>query len=176
MKILLSSTLAIGCSLAFAQAPADLPQRDPGLWEMKTSLAQMGGMGMTFQACVDESVEDLLVQPDADGGQCTDKSYRRDGNRILFQATCRIEGTVAKINGAFTGDFARAYRGTVNTIYTPPLHGMAATDMTLDARWIGACKPGQKPGDVVVQGMPAIPGLGDFNIEDMLKKLPGRQR
>jgi hypothetical protein len=177
MKHHLAIVLALAAGVVLAQAPDRAPKRTPGLWEMKTSLAQMGGLGMTFQTCIDQSIDDLMVQPDRDDTRCTDQSYRRDGDRVLFQATCQAEGSVARIRGAFTGDFARAYRGEVNTTFTPPLHGMAATDMTLDARWLGACQPGQKPGDVVVQGMPAIPGIpGSFNVEEMLKNMPARPK
>lgn len=41
--------------------------------------------------------------------------------------------------------------------YRPPLEGMSEVTMTMNARWIGPCKPGQKPGDVDIPGMPAGP-------------------
>jgi hypothetical protein len=43
----------------------------------------------------------------------------------------------------------------------------------MDARWLGACKPGQRPGDVIMMGMP---GMGDINIEEMMKNLPQAPR
>jgi len=180
MKNSLSSAITFALTvgygaLALAQLPADMPKPDPGLWQMKTSLAQMGGMGMTFETCIDESTQDLLVQPD-DEAECTDQSYRRDGNRIVFEASCRVEGSVARINGTFTGDFTRNYQGQINTTYTPPLEGMAVTDMTMDARWISACRPGQQPGDVEMTGMPSIPGMGEIDLEEMMKNLPQMQR
>lgn len=170
----LTFVLSVGYgTLALAQLPADMPRPDPGLWQMKTSLAQMGGMSMSFETCIDESIEDLLVQPD-DDAQCTDQSYRKDGDRILFEASCRVDGSVARIRGIFTGDFARNYQGQINTTYTPPLHGMAVTDMTMEARWASACKPGQRPGDVEMTGMPSIPGMGDIDLEELMKNLPQR--
>jgi len=162
--------LALGTTVAFTAIAQDMPRRDPGLWEMKTALAEMGGMGMSFQTCVDDSVDDLMPEdPDA---QCDDQSYRRDGNRIVFEATCRADGSIAKIRGEFTGDFARNYRGEIRTTYTPPLQGMASSTMTMEARWAGACKPGQKPGDVIMMGMP---GMGNINLEEMMKNMPQMQ-
>ncbi len=128
-----------------------------------------------IETCIDESIEDLLVQPD-DDAQCTDPSYRRDGDRIVFEATCRVEGSVARISGTFTGDFARSYQGQINTTYAPPLHGMDATDMTMDARWVSACRPGQQPGDVEMTGMPSIPGMGEIDLQELMKNLPQMQR
>lgn len=170
-KPCLIALLTGACALP-AGAADDLPKRDPGVWEMKTALAEMGGMGMTMQTCVDDSVDELFVQPD-DDSQCTDQSYRREGNRVIFQATCRVEGSTARISGVFSGDFRRSYRGEIKTTYTPPLEGMASTTMTMDARWLGACKPGQRPGDVIMMGMP---GMGDINIEEMMKNLPQAPR
>lgn len=37
------------------------------------------------------------------------------------------------------------------------------TTMTLEAKWLGACKPGQKPGDIV------MPGGFKMNVRDMDK-------
>ncbi len=37
---------------------------------------------------------------------------------------------------------------------------------TLEAKWLGACKAGQKPGDVI------MPGGGKLNTDDMMKNLP----
>ena len=34
---------------------------------------------------------------------------------------------------------------------------------SLDARWVGPCKPGQKPGDVI------MPNVGGMNINEMMK-------
>jgi hypothetical protein len=34
--------------------------------------------------------------------------------------------------------------------------------MTIEAKWLGACKPGQKPGDIM------MPGGMKMNIKDML--------
>ena len=39
--------------------------------------------------------------------------------------------------------------------------------MTQEARWLGPCKPGQKPGDVI---MPNMGGAGgSINVNEMMK-------
>jgi hypothetical protein len=34
--------------------------------------------------------------------------------------------------------------------------------MTQEARWLGPCKPGQKPGDII------MPGVGKLNMEELM--------
>lgn len=153
-------------------AAGDVPRRDPGVWEIKTVLVDRGGLGMTAQTCVDDSVEELFVQSDEDA-HCTDRVYRREGQRVIFQATCQVEGSTARLSGVFSGDFRRSYRGEIKTTYSPPIEGMASATMTMEARWLGACKPGQRPGDVLMMG---VPGMGEINIEQLMKDIPNAPR
>lgn len=159
--------LALAGSFAVAHAADDLPKRDAGLWEMSTSLAEMGGLGMNMQMCVDDTIEDLMMQDD-ENSDCAEQSYRQDGNRVVFDATCTVDGSTARIDGVFTGDFAKHYQGEIKTTYTPPLEGMAATTMNIEARWIGPCKPGQQPGDAVMTGMT---GMGEMNFGDLMQQM-----
>ena len=168
-----ASTLLVGS--AFAQIPADMPRPDPGLWQMQTSIVQMGGMGMGYRVCIGDDVDDLLMQPDEEV-ECRDFSYRRDGDRLIYNAVCDAEGSKARVEGVFTGDIRRNYQGSITTTFTPPLEGIARTDMTLDATWIGACAPGQQPGDVVVDRMPSLPGMGEIDLEAIMKQLEQMQR
>ncbi|MBR0567356.1 DUF3617 family protein [Azoarcus sp. L1K30] len=162
----LLSVASVGPCLA--ETPSDLPKRKPGLWEMKTTMVEMGGMGQTLSMCVGAQTDDLLVQQGDE--QCSQKSYRRNGDRIVFNAVCQTEGSTAKIEGSFSGDFVNRYSGEVRSTYTPPLQGMKTMTLKQEARWTGACKPGQKPGDVVMQGMNGI------NIEEMMKNMPQAPR
>ena len=160
---------------AFAQIPADMPRPDPGLWQMQTSIVQMGGMGMSYRLCIGDDVDDLLMQPDEDV-ECRDFSYRRDGNQLMYNATCRTEGSEARVEGVFTGDIRRNYQGSITTTFTPPLEGIARTDMALNASWLGPCAPGQQPGDFAIDGMPSLPGMGDIDLEAIMKQLEQLQR
>ena len=153
---------------SFAEMPPDMPKRKAGLWEMKTSMAEMGGIGQTVHMCVGPQTDDLLAQQDS--GECAQKSYRREGGRILFKAVCKVEGSTATIEGVFSGDFENSYSGEIRSSYVPPLQGMKSMTMKQDARWLGTCKPGQKPGDVMMQGMNGI------NIEEMMKNVPQAPR
>jgi hypothetical protein len=154
---------------AVTQSAPDLPKRHPGLWEMKTTMPQMGGMAMTMQTCVDDTVEDLMAQQDDEAENCQHRDYRRDGDRVLFEATCETDGSTVHVKGVFSGDFNKSYKGQINSTYTPPIHGMASSSMTMEGRWLSACKPGQQPGDTQMMGMP---GMGNINIQEMMKNMP----
>ena len=43
---------------------------------------------------------------------------------------------------------------------------MSETKLTQEARWLGPCKPGQKPGDIV---MPGMPPMNAGNMQEMMK-------
>ncbi len=160
---------------AAAQLPAEMPKPDPGLWQMQTTMAQMGGMGMGYRMCIGDDFDDLMMQPD-DDMECRDFSYQRDGNRIVYRATCQADGSTARVEGVFTGDFRRSYQGNITTTFSPPLEGMSRADMTLDAQWVGPCAPGQKSGDMVMDGMPNIPGMGDIDMEALMQQLEKLQQ
>ena len=66
----------------------------------------------------------------------------------------------------FTGQFDTAYKADIKSTYEPPLQGMKESTSVLDAKWLGACKPGQKAGDI------SMPGMPNMNMNDMMKKLP----
>ena len=73
---------------------------------------------------------------------------------MIVESVCQMEGTTATSRGVFSGDFTSAYKGEMVTKFSPPLHGMAESKMSFQARLTGPCAPGQKPGDVAVDGMP----------------------
>ena len=139
-----------GIPLAFAQ---DAPRRKSGLWEVSMSSAQMPAP-MVSRQCVDEKTDDFGRRPQQGREQCSKQSVRREGGNVIVESVCQIEGSTATSRGVFSGDFASAYKGEMTTKFNPPMHGMAETKMNFQARLTGPCAPGQKPGDVSVQGMP----------------------
>lgn len=174
---LLALPLALIAGGALANpAVAGLPKPDSGLWEMKTMISEMGGMTMNMESCVDGTIEEMMQHPEVDNADCRDMRTDHKGNRITASATCTIEGSTAKMNSVFTGDFKKNYRGEMVTTYSPPLHGMAKTTMTIEGRWIAPkCHPGQKPGDTQMKGT-NIPGMGNIDLDGLMKNLPGMNR
>src|SRR5215208_6793952 len=150
-SLIILLVLSIGYGVA-AAASADAPQRKSGLWEMKISGGQMPG-GMTMQQCVDQKSDDISKMQEAKSN-CTKNVVRREGEKIVAESVCKMEGTTATTRTVFTGKFDSAYKGEIRSTYDPPLHGMRESSSTIEAKWLGACLAGQKAGDMVMPGMP----------------------
>ncbi|MFZ4538388.1 DUF3617 domain-containing protein [Propionivibrio sp.] len=151
-------------SLAGAALAADMPKRKAGLWEITMRMEGAPGMG-PMQQCIDQNTDNLMQQQAKNGkSDCSVMDVKPMGNMVTIHSVCKIEGSTATINGLFEGAFDSSYKGTMKTHYSPPLHGISVSNMTHEARWLGPCKPGQKPGDVV------MPNMGGANINEMMKK------
>lgn len=142
--IAIASVLA--STAAYPQASTDAPRRMPGLWEMTTIIGDKDGVVHNFQACIDADHDNLLLQPGEPVPQCTRSSWRRDGHYRHFDADCSVEGSTAKMQGVFSGDFAYNFQGEVRTTYSPPRKGLSALTMHMEGRRLASCRAGQTPG------------------------------
>lgn len=152
--------LAILLLSAASASAEDAPRRKSGLWEISMSMPRMAAP-MVSQQCVDEKTDDLGSRPQRGGPEkCSKKSVRREGKNVIVESVCQVEGSTATTRGVFTGDFKTAYQGDMTTTFAPPMHGMAESKMSFQARVTGPCAPGQKPGEVTMQGMPGGAAAG----------------
>ncbi len=65
-----------------------------------------------------------------------------------------------------TGDFNSAYTVKTTAHSDHGVAGIKDATTTIEAKWLGACKPDQKPGDIV------MPGGFKLNVKDA-EKLKG---
>lgn len=154
--------LAAGALLGSAQA-ADMPKRKPGLWEVN---ARMDGMPSTgpMQQCIDQTTDDLMQQrATAQKANCSVIDIKPQGNKVSVHSVCKVQSSTATTDAVFVGAFDSAYKGDMLTRFSPPLNGISESKVAVDARWLGPCKPGQKPGDVV------MPNVGGINLNEMMK-------
>jgi hypothetical protein len=101
--------------------------------------------------------------------QCTRNTIRRDGDRYVGESECRAGASTMTSRSVFAGDFDKAYRGEVETRYQPPMAGISQSKVTMNARWVGACPAGWKPGDMEMAGM------GRVNVNEMMSAAAKRQ-
>ena len=158
MLVLTTTTLATN-SLA-----ADMPKRKPGLWEIDTRMAGMPSMG-PIQQCIDQSTDDLMQQQTKkEKAACSTMDIKPQGNKVSIHSVCQVDGSTATTDAVFVGAFDSSYKGDMLTKFNPPIHGMSESKLSIDAKWTGPCKPGQKPGDII------MPNLGGININEMMKQ------
>jgi hypothetical protein len=128
--------------------------------------------GQTMQQCVDQKSDDLTKndKPGMEKMSCSKNEVRKEGDRIVGHSICKMEGTTVTTRTVMTGRFDSAYKADIKSTFEPPMHGMRESSSTMEARWLGPCKPGQKHGDISMPGMPE----GMPNMEELMKKMPQR--
>ena len=157
--------LLLAMSAAVAQA-VDLPVRKAGLWEMKMVRTGTPMPEMTMQHCTDETVDKEMnnnVSPMAKQ-ICAKQDIKKTATGYVSDSECNVAGISTTSHAEITGDFNSAYtvKSTSHIEHGPPSVPRDST-ATIEAKWLGACKPDQKPGDIV------MPGGFKFNIKDARK-------
>jgi hypothetical protein len=147
----------------------DLPVRKAGLWEMKVVRAGAPSPDMTMQQCTDATTDkDMSTALSPMGKElCPKQDIQKTATGYVTDSVCSIAGVSITSRAEITGDFNAAYtvKSTSQSDRAPA--GMPRdTTTTIEAKWLGACKPDQKPGDIV------MPGGIKMNIKDM-EKLKG---
>ena len=160
----LSLFVALLLASPVAAASFDAPKRKSGLWEIKMVSGQAKGMP-AMQQCVDEKTDDLMKKEmnEAQKTQCSKNDMRKEGDKIVVESVCKMENSTATTRAVFTGRFDSAYKADIKSTYEPPLKGMKEASSVIEAKWLGPCKAGQKPGDISMPGMPNI------NMDEMRK-------
>ncbi len=152
----------------------DLPKRKPGLWEIKiVSDTGRGEEPLVSQHCIDEKTDHLMPQQ-AQGmmkAECRKETVRNEGGKTIAESVCVFGGTTTTTKAIFSGDFSSNYRGDIHSTYSPPMMGMKEARSTLEAKWLGACKPGLKPGDVI---MPGGVKFNMFDLDETMRNRPKR--
>jgi hypothetical protein len=168
---LFSSGLA-GCALALltsSVAAAELPLRKAGLWEMKVVKTGSKLPDMTMQHCTDPTTDkemSNLVSPLAKQ-ICAKQDVTKTATGYVSDSVCTVSGVATTTHADIVGDFDSGYTVTSKShIDKGPNGAPLDTVTTIEAKWVGACKPDQKPGDIV------MPGGFKLNVKDA-EKLKG---
>ncbi len=110
----------------------------------------------------------------------------------MVDSVCQVGATTTTSRGVITGDFNSAYtiKSTSKREGGPAIPGMpkdGTTSMTIDAKWTGACKADQKPGDMIMadgrkvnirdlQNMPGMPGGPPLPAAPMRPSMPPQKK
>src|SRR6201996_6093745 len=156
MRGLLSiCTVASVVALSAAARAEDLPLRKAGLWEMK--ITKVGGSGpeMTMQHCTDQTTDkEMNNQPSPLAKQiCSKQDVVKTATGYVSDSVCSVAGVSMTTHAEIVGDFNSGYTVTSTSHSDKGVNGkpLDATSR-IEAKWMGDCKPGQKPGDIVMPG------------------------
>ena len=161
------SALCLMALLPISAAGAvDLPVRKAGLWEMKVLRTGSPSPEMTMQQCTDESTDkdmSTAMSPMAKE-MCSKQDIQKTSAGYVTDSVCGIGGMTIKSHAEITGDFNSAYT-VKSTSHSErgPIGPPRDSTTTIEAKWLGACKSDQKPGDIV------MPGGAKMNITDLEK-------
>jgi hypothetical protein len=166
------SLVAFALVCAQPAAALDLPARKPGLWEIKMTSEGHGMPPTTSEHCIDAETDKLMNSMGDNMRQdmCSKRDMQKVGSTIVVDSVCKMGPMTITSHGVVSGDFNSAYTVKVSSKREggPAIPGMPAdgtSNMTIDAKWMGACKADQKPGDMIVAGR-------KFNVRDMQKAMP----
>jgi hypothetical protein len=110
-------------------------------------MSNAAAKGTTMQQCIDQSTDDLMKNNMAgmEKPSCSKNEMRRDGDKIVSESVCKVGASTATTRAVLPAISTPAYKADIKSTYEPPLHGMKESTTVIDAKWVGACKPGQKP-------------------------------
>lgn len=161
-----ASSLGLLVLLPLAEARAvELPLRKAGLWEMK--MLRTGGSvpDMTMQHCTDASTDKQMSTSFSPGKEtCSKQDIQKTATGFVTDSICGVAGMTITSHAEITGDFNSAYTVKVNSRSEGGPSGVPRDSTTMiEAKWLGACKADQKPGDIM------MPGGMKMNILDLDK-------
>ena len=164
-------TIAIG---GVATACADeLPIRKPGLWEIRIKLTGGAAPTAMMRHCTDDTVDrqmSTLFNP-LSPPPCSKTNVLKEADHYIVSSSCTADDKIVKIMTDVSGDFQTSYTVVTETkIQDDPDSDPTLSNMTLEGKYAGSCKFGQKPGDVVMAGGMKV------NVKEMagFKKPPKR--
>lgn len=156
MRRLLSSGLCGGAlALTITIAGADeLPTRKPGLWEMKVVKVGSQVPEMTMQHCTDATADKDMVNSMSPLAKrvCTRHDVRKTATGYVTDSVCTLAGVSMTSHSEITGDFNSAYTVMTKTHFDKGADQLRDSTTRIEAKWLGDCKPGQTPGDIVMPG------------------------
>ena len=163
-RLLLVPLSAAGLLAPISAGAVELPVRKAGLWEMKVLNAGAPKPDMTMQQCTDESTDKDMSTSFSPMAKdiCSKQDIQKTAAGYVTDSVCTVAGVTMTTHSEILGDFNSAYtvKATSNS-----QGGSAAVprDSTtvIEAKWLGACKADQKPGDIM------MPGGVKMNIKDM---------
>jgi Protein of unknown function (DUF3617) len=151
----------------------DLPVRKAGLWEMKVVKTGASSIpDVTMQHCTDETIDRDMTNSAAPVAKdnCSKQDIHKTSTGYVGDSVCAFGGTSIAMHTEVVGDLNSAYTVLINSHSDKGPSGKPIDTTTkIEAKWLGACKPDQKPGDIVMPGGFKINVKGVDKLKGLLK-------
>ena len=154
----------------------ELPIRKAGLWEMKVLRTGSPVPDMTMQHCTDATTDKQMstsFSPSKD--ICSKQDIQKTATGYVSDSVCGVAGMTITSHAEITGDFNSAYtvKSSSHSERGPSSVPRDSTTM-IEAKWLGACKPDQKPGDIMMPGGMKMNILDLEKMKSMMPKAPAK--
>lgn len=155
---------------------AEMPPRKPGLWEMRMTLEGQKMPPQLAQHCIDAETDRLMsdIGTGMQKEMCQKHEMTKSGDvLVVVDSVCNIGGVNTTTRAEISGNFDSAYTVKVHSKRedspaSKKMPGPPEMRMSIEAKWAGECKKGQKPGDMI------MPGGVKLNVRDMQKLQAGQ--
>jgi hypothetical protein len=151
----------------------DLPPRAPGQWEMTISNDAATAPPQVIRMCLDPETDKALNAKFGGmaSAMCSRQEQKKEGETIVLESECRIGDMRSASRTEVKGDFNTAYTMTTKTemsgsnapqgVRRGMPEGPTSQTTTIEAKRVGDCAAGFKPGDMDLGGGRTI------NVRDM---------
>lgn len=159
--------------LSFATQAQQFPKLKPGLWEMTTTNTRSKDRPpLKSSLCTDASLQQEMIRMSAGmmQGMCSKFDTKYVGNTFTGEAICNLGSSTMRSRSVMTLTGDTAYRTEAHATFDPPMGGISQSDTVIEGRNIGACKPGQQPGDMT------MPNGQTMNIRNMMGGIMGGKK
>jgi hypothetical protein len=109
---------------------------------------------MTMQHCTDPTTDREMnnsVSPLAKQ-ICTKQDIVKTATGYVTDSVCSVAGVSMTAHAEISGDFNSGYTVTSTTHRDKGPTGKPLDGTKIQAKWMGDCQPGQKPGDILMPG------------------------
>lgn len=144
-----ASLLAVVCHAGWAAQ--GLPTIKDGLWEVTLQeQKESAALPVKVLQCVDRKTSALMLLAPLPGQEaCRAPLVKKSGDGYNVQTVCSVHDLKVHTRIHLTGDFTAHYAGAFETRYASS-QVPQPKPQKFEGRWLGECKLGMKPGDLVL--------------------------
>lgn len=135
-------------AVAAAAPAAEVAWRKAGLWEVNLRQEDQSIMrAVRVQQCSAPAAEPAVLLSIVPGQeQCAPPVVQRNGDSVDIRTECRVHEAKLSAHFIMSGDFEARYQGRFSVASA----GAPRPAMIFSATWLGPCREGMKPGDMVL--------------------------